>query len=1251
MNLTFQKFRLLLLLTVLFCSGNAWAKSKLSPDFTAHWVSKLDTTTRLCDLSIPEAHDAATWSVITDYQQDQEYDEKTLFSQGVRSFDMRLYVKEGNDQVPCFSHGGDFAYNLGGMNDLKTMEDEIENHFPDPKDLEGEFMFLFFQWEGDSKAPNEQKLSAFNRFIELLVEKYGQDNFVGFRKDLTIANVQGRIILVAGDAIYTPDNIWDSKNYVPIAIQTDVKLKLDHLGKDYEGFRRDSKILGYGRYNEKIKSKDGDENGARLFEQNNYDVDGDIKKKSITYDFEGNEHIEGWFPYLKSNVGNKDCVFHKAQINSYYIDFSWSSFLIGSIIGIGNPTGIPISLINSTVIHNGSEIAGDDTHWNGNYYIGCNHHTYDLLKKYTLPYGFVRFDFIGEEEHDWDPIYGDKLLDLVLMNNMRHLKDKTYIQDLAISRARDAEDSKELLAKQGYVYYDRQTNDGTCAECHSPHSALYLGRKTTNEINEAITGLFVLKSATNAAPEATVVGPDGKNYQLISYFENITDEWKGDLNVDTGGDWLYLYATKALGQVGIDSISLVFDNDEKPEGELVQMYTLTKTNDNYQWSNGEDANLNSGAEKAKPLRMYVKRHQHKDSENGKHSDSENHWSVCQVCFAQYNIEKHTMELTDSAANNYHYYKCADPNCNHWVREACKAESYSAQGFGVCSTCHTDCDEIPAISKDSVLIISNPGQLYWFAKEANEEDEYHRAVLANDIDFAGIDFNEKPWVPIGSNGVGDSINNPFLGFFDGQGHVISGIECDGSIEPKISRVGLFGYVEIGTIRNVGIINSSFSGDDYVGSIAGELKNAVIENVFSTASTFVTGGPYCGGLFGEVVGGTIKYGFYMGETKNNWVLGPCYPTYPSVSNIYSPFEKDTHDPKPTIVPASLFANGYVCQMLNDSIKASGDTTLVLWGQELGKDTVPVFRGKTLYQYSNCVDDDIYTNDSEMDGVTGVHDFSEKVLSENAIDGLHSYVCKFDHDHLSDDKVIKNYDGSHDLELKASDSGYYVEELDLTDAEMFYSPVDFTAKKVNDSRIAANDTMTIILPFDVTEEDLNGTVYKLASFDGKNLYFETVDSIKANIPCVVSGLQMGEPIITTGLENVTIKASNPIEVVDKNGKAVHQGVYETTLLAGSEYDYYIFNGGQLVKMDDNVKVASFSSAVKLSKSESVNPSTLDIVLGDEGVTSTIDVEQTMTGKVNVYDVIGRTLRLNVEVDDCTNGLKPGVYVVNGKKVIIVK
>ncbi len=1221
MNFTSLKFRLLLLLTVLFCSGNAWAKSKLSLDFTAHWVSKLDTTTRLCDLSIPEAHDAATHEATGNLWKDQLYDEKSLFEQGVRSFDMRLYVGSIST-TPCFSHGGGKLGNLFGMNNLNTMKDEINDHFPDREDLEGEFMFLFFQWEGGD-GTIEQKLTAFNTFIELLVEKYGQDNFVGFRKDLTIANVQGRIILVAGDSIYTPDNIKNVNIRVPIAIQTDVKLKLGHLGKDYEGFRRDSQILGYDRYSNRIKSKDGDGNGARLFEQNNWDVDQDDKKKSITYDFEGNEHIEGWFPFLKSNEGNKDCVFHKAQINSYFLGAHWPEIL----------TAMP-----------GGYIASD----HGSV-VGCNHHTYDLLKKYTLPYGFVRFDYIGDSDDD---MYGDKLLDLVLMNNLRLLKDKTFIQDLAISRDRDAEVSKGLLEEKGYVYYDRQTNDGTCAECHSPHSALYLGRKTTNEINEAITGLFVLKSSTNAAPEATVVGPDGKNYQLISYFENITDQWKGDLNVDTGGDWLYLYATKDLEQVGIDSISLVFDNDEKPEGELVQMYTLTKTNDNYQWSNGEDANLNNGAEKAKPLRMYVKRHQHKDSENGKHSDSENHWSICQVCFTKYGIDKHTMELTDSTANNYHYYKCADPNCNHLVREMCKAESYSAQGFGVCSTCHTDCDEMPAISKDSALVISNPGQLYWYAKRVNSEDVCQKAVLANDIDFAGIDFSEKPWVPIGCC-YGDSVKNTFFGLFDGQGHVISGIECDGSIEPKISRVGLFGYVEIGTIRNVGVINSSFSGDGRVGSIAGELKNATIENVFSTASTFVTGGPYCGGLSGDNTDGTIKYGFYMGKTKTNRALGPCYTPLPDVSNFYSPFERD-NDYQPTVVTREQFTNGYVCQMLNDSIKASGDTTLVLWGQELGKDTVPVFRGKEIYQYSNCVDDDIYTNDSEMVGVTGIHDFSEKVLSENAIDGLHAYVCKFNHEHLSDDKVIKNYDGSHNLELKADDSdanGYYVEELDLTDAEMFYSPVDFTAKKVNDSRIAANDTMTIILPFDVTEEDLNGTVYKLASFDGKNLYFETVDSIKANIPCVVSGLQMGEPIITTGLENVTIKASNPIEVVDKNGKAVHQGVYETTLLAGSEYDYYIFNGGQLVKMDDNVKVASFSSAVKVNKSESNNPATLGIVLGDESVTSTIDVEQTMTGKVNVYDVIGRTLRLKVEADDCTNGLKPGVYVVNGKKVIIVE
>lgn len=1228
MKLTYLKFRLLLLLTVLFCSENVWSQTSLDKAFTANWVSivrKERGNVRLCDLSIPEAHDAATHDAILDYVKDQKYDEKSLFEQGVRSFDMRLYKKEG--KKPCFSHGGI---------DMNDMDDEINNHFPDSTALKGEFMFIFFQNEGGSDNDSE-KMKAFNEFISLLVKKYGQKNFVGFRKDLTIDDVQGKIILVSGESYYKPDNITDAQNRVPIAKQTDGKDESKKFGEEYGRIYRDSKIVGYDSNNAKIKSIGGDTLGATLFEQNNYDKNQDDKKKSITKDFEGDEHVLGWFPYLKSNDGNKDCVFHKAQINSYYTaDKGRKTFENISSKIFGDWVADKLQYIGYAATCPGSEIARD-----GLFSTGCNHHTHDLLQKYTLPYGFVRFDFIAEKSHGIFTMYGDRLLEQIVLNNF-HAQGGNFITELAISRDKDANVSGNLLSDKGYANPDFYTNKGVFTFDPKDVTTTLIGFKASNYGYNAITNLFVYVAPKNTTPEDSVVGPDGRNYHLITHLQNTNDDWKGDMNVDTDGDMVFLYVTKDPGTKILKTINLVDEIEllsNKEEREFAKMYALNGS----EWELVSDsANINSGAT-AMPLLLAIETHEHSAPEkNFKDFDQNTHWKECPVCYGYLDIAEHTMTLVDSTINNHHYHKCTDPDCNYMTREECKADSYSEQGFGVCSICHTDCDEKPTISNDTIYI-SNPGQLYWFAKKENNEYVQQVAVLANDIDFEGIDFNEKPWDPIGN------IDNPFCGHFEGQGHVISGIKYSGNNIPEDSRSGLFGYVEKGTIRNLGIVNSSFSGYDHVGSIAGEIKNAVIENVFSTATTKSEREHFCGGLFGAIEYSFVDYGFYYGKTQNYKALGPIYGQNTFVFDFYSPFAEDAPI---TSVPDSLFTNGYVCKMLNDSMNVYCDFTYVPWGQELGKDTLPVFRGKTLYQYRNCSDKDIYTNDSTLDGATDVHDFSEKVLSENAIDGLHSYVCKFDNNHLSDDRVIKNYDGSHNLELKTGDEGYYVEELDLTDAKKFYSPVDFTAKIVNDSRIATSDTMTIILPFDVTGEALNGSVYKLASCDGKNLYFSIADGIEANTPCILSVGKIGEEIIQTTLENVTIKASEPIEVVDTTSNIALKGVYDTTDFFGGEvYHYYYFDGNQFVKGDNYVELMPFNAAVELKKGESIIPSTLGIVLGDENISHVTEIEQTMTGKVNVYDATGRTLRLKVEAEESTNGLKPGIYVVNGKKVIIVK
>ncbi|MCQ2193527.1 MAG: hypothetical protein MJZ28_01100, partial [Paludibacteraceae bacterium] len=256
---------------------------------------------------------------------------------------------------------------------------------------------------------------------------------------------------------------------------------------------------------------------------------------------------------------------------------------------------------------------------------------------------------------------------------------------------------------------------------------------------------------------------------------------------------------------------------------------------------------------------------------------------------------------------------------------------------------------------------------------------------------------------------------------------------------------------------------------------------------------------------------------------------------------------------------------------------------------------------------------------------------------------------------EKFIKDFQTGKDITL-SFEEGVWVchDPITIEDGIAFNSPVDFVADKVVYSRLATKDTMSLILPFDVPADRLNGVAYKFTSFDGKNLFFESTDGIQANTPCMLSGIKtLGEPIITAELENVTIKASNPIEVEDATGKSAHFGVYEKSLFECGGHDYYGFKNNQFVKAGIDIEVSPFRAAVRLKKSAlrslSYNPATLGIVFDGNEVTHAADIEQTMTGKVNVHDMTGRILRQNVEAANCTEGLEPGVYVVNGKKVVV--
>ncbi|MCL2805431.1 MAG: InlB B-repeat-containing protein [Treponema sp.] len=184
-------------------------------------------------------------------------------------------------------------------------------------------------------------------------------------------------------------------------------------------------------------------------------------------------------------------------------------------------------------------------------------------------------------------------------------------------------------------------------------------------------------------------------------------------------------------------------------------------------------------------------------------------------------------------------------------------------------------------------------LAYIAERVNEGDEDYNSLhylLMNDIDLSdygeGSDFNDgKGWIPIG-NTVFDNaqwrfIINPFKGAFDGGNNKITGLYINGYHWPPIRDTGLFGYVESGTIKNLGIenvnINVNFSDhpiiDATIGGIAGYVNNSILENCYTIGNVRASNhyDIYVGGVAGSVEGNsTLEYCYSTGNvgSVNYW-----------------------------------------------------------------------------------------------------------------------------------------------------------------------------------------------------------------------------------------------------------------------------------------------------------------------------------------------------------------------------------------------
>lgn len=433
-------------------------------------------------------------------------------------------------------------------------------------------------------------------------------------------------------------------------------------------------------------------------------------------------------------------------------------------------------------------------------------------------------------------------------------------------------------------------------------------------------------------------------------------------------------------------------------------------------------------------------------------------------------------------------------------EECKHEgveiTFNSNGFGNCPKCNATVYQ-PAVettdkydidddsTKDIVYEISNAGQLYWFAGLVNGTlDGVEQNTLANAILTANITVNENlldslqydtegnvsngsdfiTWTPI-ADWMGNRTTQ-YSGTFDGNNKTVSGLYFNGDS----TCIGLFGSSESdGNIKNVGVVDSYFKGNDHVGGVCGN-NAGTITNCYNAGNlTAIESSATVGGICGYNNGGTVTNCYNTGTVTATGsvasVGGVCGCSIAPISNCYNigtvtatsssadisgicgyyfgPIKNcyylaDTEDENGGKTTAQ-FASGEIAYLLSqgctvgegeDAVTYSGS----IWGQALGEngDTYPVLDiTKKVYQvdkYDGCEgkpgsSTKVYSNQSTS--IYGEHSFAyEPVENGNAIKAACSecgatYTVKLTRPAAtSDEKIV--YDGTEKKAGTAIDSG---------------------------------------------------------------------------------------------------------------------------------------------------------------------------------------------------------------------------------------
>ena len=189
-----------------------------------------------------------------------------------------------------------------------------------------------------------------------------------------------------------------------------------------------------------------------------------------------------------------------------------------------------------------------------------------------------------------------------------------------------------------------------------------------------------------------------------------------------------------------------------------------------------------------------------------------------------------------------------------------------------------------------------------------------------------------------------------------------------------------------------------------------------------------------------------------------------------------------------------------------------------------------------------------------------------------------------------------------------------------------------------LVANKWNTFCVPFEteIAGTALEGaTVKTIGTVVGNVINLEDATKIEAGVPYLV--MPNTENIVNPTFKNVTISVTTPIEKGNDEYKFV--GTYSPKTIKEGEFGtiWGVTAEGKLAKINEGTTMKGLRAYFVFPTSAAAAKLNFD---GETTGINSIETEATVNGKV--YNLNGQY------VGNSLNGLKKGIYVVNGKKVI---